>query len=68
MFGSAVLIEITEQFGLLIGGSYYLGGAPVSIAGSYSGDASGSIAPAYLEDMRIDLSGLELSIGAELLR
>jgi hypothetical protein len=68
MFGGSVLVKITEEFGLLIGANYYLGGAPVTISGSYTGDAVGAAPPLYLDNMSIDLSGLELSIGAELLQ
>ena len=67
VFGGSVLVEITEEFGILLGANYYLGGAPVTITGSYSGDASGASPPPYLDDVSIDLSGLEISIGAELL-
>lgn len=67
VFGGSVLVEITDQFGVLLGANYYLGGAPVTITGSYSGDASGATPPSYLDNVSIDLSGLEISIGAELL-
>ena len=67
VFGGSLLVEITDDLGVLVGANYYLGGAPVTVTGSYSGDASGAAPPAYLENLSIDLSGLEISVGAELL-
>ncbi len=65
-FGAEYIIYVTNQFGISLGGNYFIGDADLGLNGSYvGGDAVNGLqtVTADYPDSKIDFTGLEISLG-----
>ncbi len=64
VFGGTFTYYIQGKIGISAGALYYLGGADMNFSGTYNADADAGLAiPAYLRNVKLDYSGLELIVG-----
>jgi hypothetical protein len=73
VFGARATYYIMGQIGISLGANYYVGGSHLKMGGSYdaydddtSTYDSGLSLPAALQTARLDFSGLEITLGAEI--
>ncbi len=64
-FGAELVFYFAKQFGVSIGGNYFIGDSDLDLTGSYTGADSAGIQTVQVDypDSKLDFTGFEISLG-----
>ena len=64
-FGTELVFYFAKQFGVSIGGNYFIGDSDLDLTGSYTGADSAGIQTVQVDypDSKLDFTGFEISLG-----
>ena len=64
-FGAELVYYFAKQFGVSIGGNYFIGGSDLDLTGSYIGADSAGVQTVQVDypESKLDFTGFEISLG-----